>query len=179
MAGMHKHTCKSLQEYRDENLEHFLTADIIVSSVGGQALTQIQPTYPTDIADKWEIVLEVASCTLECTTQRGLWTLLHLSLIRRLQTNDQQLQYRRMRHDCFGDTLLAGTKSKLGDKYAKVFVTKFGWSRVFPMANKGDVHDVLSLLFQRDGVPTNMIVYGLKEQNLGNLCGRLQRLAVT
>ena len=37
----------------------------------------------------------------------------------------------------FGVTLLAGTKSKRGNKYAEVFVTKFGWSCAFPMAKKG------------------------------------------
>ena len=37
LAGMHTNPCKSLQEYGDRNLEHILTAHIIVSSVGGQA----------------------------------------------------------------------------------------------------------------------------------------------
>ena len=54
--------------------------------------------------------------------------------------NDRQLQYKRLRHDVFGDTLLAGTKSKRGNKYAEVFVTKLGWSREFPMAKKGGVY---------------------------------------
>ena len=82
--------------------------------------------------------------------------------------NDRQLQYKRLRHDVFGDTLLAGTKSKRGNKYSEVFVTNFGWSREFPMAKKGDAKETIYLLFQRDGVPTNMIVYGSKEQTLGN-----------
>ena len=37
VAGMHTNTCKSIQEYGEGNLEHVLTAHIIVSSVGGQA----------------------------------------------------------------------------------------------------------------------------------------------
>ena len=47
------------------------------------------------------------------------------------------------------------------------------------MAKKGDAHEALSLLFQRDGVPSKMIVDGLKEQTLGVLNVRLQRLYVT
>ena len=105
--------------------------------------------------------MEAARRTLDCTTQRGLQKVLHPSLRRRLQTNDRQLRYRRLRHDVFGDNLLYGTKSKRGNKYAEVFVTKFGWLRVFTMAKKGDAHEDLSLLFQWDEVPTKMIVDGL------------------
>ena len=53
------------------------------SSVGGQASTLMQPTEPTDIAAKWGIGLEVARCTLDCTTHRGLRTVIHPSLSRR------------------------------------------------------------------------------------------------
>ena len=92
--------------------------------------------------------------------------MLHPSLSRRFQTNDRQLRYSQLRHDVFCDTLLAGTKSKRGNKYAEVFVTKFGWLRAFPMSKKGDSHEALSLLFQRDGVPPKMIVDGSKEHTL-------------
>ena len=96
------------------------------------------PTDPTYLAAKWGIRLEVARHTLECTIQRGIRTVLHPSLSRRFRLNDRQLRYRRLRHDVFGDTLLDGTKYKSGNKYAEVFVTKFGWSRAFQMAKKGD-----------------------------------------
>ena len=39
---------------------------------------------------------------------------------------------------------------------------------MFPMAKKGGAHEVLSLLFQRYGVPPKMIFDGSKEQNMGN-----------
>ena len=45
-------------------MENVLTANIIVSGVGGQASTGMQPTEPTDIAAKWGIGLEVARLTL-------------------------------------------------------------------------------------------------------------------
>ena len=37
VAGLHLNLCKSLQEFGDGNLQHVLAANIIVSSVGGQA----------------------------------------------------------------------------------------------------------------------------------------------
>ena len=77
------------------------------------------------------------------------------------------LQYRRLQHDFFGDTLLAGTNSNRDNKYAKLFVKKFGWSHAFNMAKKGDSHEALSMLFQRDGMPPKMIVGGSKEQTMG------------
>ena len=126
MAGMHSNPCKSLQECGDRNLENSLTAHIIVSSVEVQASTRMQPTEPTDISAKWGVGLEAARRTLKCATQRGLRTVLHLSLSHLLRKNDRQLQYRQLQHDVFGDTLLAGTKSKHGNKYAEVFVTKCG-----------------------------------------------------
>ena len=65
--------------------------------------------------------------------------------------------------------MLAGTKSKCGNKYVEVFVAKFGLSRAFPMEKKGIPYKDISLLFQRDGVPPKMIVGGLKEKTLGLL----------
>ena len=79
---MHSNPCYSLQEYGNGNLENVLTAHIIVLSVGGQASTWMQPTEPTDIEAKWGIGLESAHSTLECTTHRGIQTVLHPSLIR-------------------------------------------------------------------------------------------------
>ena len=47
--------CKSLQKCEDINLEHVLTAYIIFFSVGGQALTWMQPTDPTYLVAKWGV----------------------------------------------------------------------------------------------------------------------------
>ena len=127
MVGMHTNSCKYLQECGDRNLEHVLTAHIIGSSVGGQASTRMQPTEPTDIAEKWGIGLEGAHRILECTTKRVIRKVLHPSLSCRFQMNNQQLGYRRLQHGFFGDILLAGNKSKCGNKYSEVFVTTFGW----------------------------------------------------
>ena len=99
---------------------------------------------------------------MECTTKRGPQTVLHPSLSRRFRTNDWQLQYRRLQHDVLDETLLAGTKSKRGNKCAEVFFINIGWLRAFPMDKKGDAHESLSLLFQWYGVHPKMIVDGLK-----------------
>ena len=93
--------------------------------------------------------------------------MLHPYLIRRFQTNDLHLRYRRLQHNVFDDTLLARTKFKRGKKYAEIFVTKFGWSCEFPMAKNRDTRGSLSLLFQWDGVTPKTIVDISKEQPLG------------
>ena len=147
-------------------MENVLIAHMIVSSLGGQSSTRMQLTEPTDLAEKWGIGLEAACRTLECTTQRGLWTVIHPYLSRRFQTYDWQLEYRRLRYDVFGDTLLAGKNSKCGNNYTKVFVIKFGWSCSFPMSKNGGAHEDLSLLFQRYEVLPKMIFDGSKEQTL-------------
>ena len=62
----------------------------------------------------------------------------------------------------FGDTLISGTNSNLGNKYAEVFETNFGWTRAFSTKNKSEDHEDLSLMFQSDGVTPRMIVDGFK-----------------
>ena len=74
------------------------------------------------------------------------------------------LRYSRLSHNIFTDTMFSNIKSKRGNKCAQAFGTDFGWARIFPMATKGDAHDALSLVLQRDGVPPTMIVDGSKEQ---------------
>ena len=42
------------------------------------------------------------------------------------------------------------------------------------MAKKGDIHDTLSLIFKRDGVPPGMIVESAKENILGKFNKKLK-----
>ena len=67
----------------------------------------------------------------------------------------------------FTDTLESAVISKRGNRYAQVFATPFGWTRVHPMAKKSNAHDGLSLMFARDGVPNCLIMDNSKEQTLG------------
>ena len=70
--------------------------------------------------------------------------------------------------------MFAGTTSAHGNTCAQVFTTSFGWTRAFPTKNKGEAHEALSLLFQRDGVPPACIVDGAKEQVLGEFRRKLK-----
>ena len=120
------------------------------------------------LAKNWGIGLEMAQQTIEATTQKGLRTILHTTLSRRFRTNDRQLRYRRLSHDVYTDTLESKTKSwHRQNRYAQIFVTRFGWTRVYPMKRKADAHEGLSLMFQRDGVPPVIIMDGSKEQTQG------------
>lgn len=102
--------------------------------------------------------------TVKATTQRGIRTVLHPTLLRRFRTNDRQLRYRRLPIDCFTDTLFANTTSRRNHKCAQIFSTLEGWCRAYPMSTKSLAHKGLSLLFQRGGVPNTLIIDGAKEQ---------------
>ena len=74
----------------------------------------------------------------------------------------------------FSETLIYGSVSKRGNKYAQLYGAYFGWAQAFPMAKKGDKHETLSLLFKRDGVPPEMIVDGPKEHISGKFNNKLK-----
>ncbi len=56
---------------------------------------------------------------------------------------------------------------------AQVFASNIGWVCVYPMQTKGEAHEALSLMFQREGVPLSMVMDGSKEQTLGKFCWKL------
>ncbi len=60
--------------------------------------------------------------------------------------------------------MMAKTKSWRGELYTQVYATGFHWLRAHPMKKKSNAHKTLSLVFQRDGVPPQMIMDGSKEQ---------------
>ena len=64
--------------------------------------------------------------------------------------------------------MLDNTAAVGGNKCAQVYTTSFGWCCAFPMEQKGEAHESLLLLFQRDGVPPLMIVDNALEQILGD-----------
>ncbi len=63
--------------------------------------------------------------------------------------------------------MFASTLSRRGNKCAQIFSSNFGWSHVYPMKTKGEVHETLSLMFQHEGVPPLMVMVSSKEQTLG------------
>jgi hypothetical protein len=123
---------------------------------------------PQILTKRWKIGLESARHTVEATTQLLIQTTLHLTLSHRFRTNDQQLQYHRLAHEMYTDTLFANTTSWFRkNKCAQIFCTRFGWTCVYPMHSKANAHEGLSLMFQRDGVPPLIIMDGSKEQTMG------------
>ena len=78
------------------------------------------------LSKKWSISPEIEKKILQVTTKSGIRTILHPFLSQRFRTNDLDLQYRRLPHNMFGDTLIALNPSNCGNKYAEVFATNFG-----------------------------------------------------
>ena len=120
-----------------------------------------------DLVKNWGIGLEAAKQTVKSTTQRAVRSVGCPTLARRFRTNDRQLRYRRIRSPLFTDTMFSSVKSKRGNKCAQIFSHPSGWCRAFPCVSKSQAHEGLSLLFKRDGVPTDMVMDGSKEQTLG------------
>ena len=110
---------------------------------------------PETLAKRWGIGLEAAKNTLKVTTNRAIRTVLHPALSRRFRTNDRSLRYRRLPMYLFTDTLITKVTSRRGNKHAQIFGAAIGWKRVFPIKTKGEAHEALSLLLQRDGAPPN------------------------
>ena len=104
------------------------------------------------LAKIWNIPINRAKNTIHVTTQRGVRHVANPSIMRRFPTNDRMLRYNRLPHPMFTNTLLAGTTSQRGHKFAQVFVASYGWSRTIPMTNKSDAHFTLDRLFRHEGV---------------------------
>ncbi|MGL4350630.1 MAG: hypothetical protein ACRCT2_08740, partial [Plesiomonas shigelloides] len=148
-----------------ETFHQCMVATVRVSSIGskhsGPGITAEK------LAKNWGISLERAEKTIKATTQRGVRTVLHPSLSRRFRTNDRQLRYRRLPITCFTDTMKSNIISKRGNKYAQVYCSAEGWTRVFPIKKRSEAHETVSLLFARDGVPNVMVMDGAREQVMG------------
>jgi hypothetical protein len=80
----------------------------------------------------------------------------------------------RLWHDVLTDTMQLKYKSRQGELYSQVYTTGFHWCRVHPMKLKSDAHDLILLLFQRDGAPPKMIMDGSKEQTLSRFKKKCQ-----
>ncbi len=125
------------------------------------------------LAQCWGIPLHKAKRTVQHTTQRGVRNIANPTLAQRFRTNDCMLHYCCLHHTIFMDTMFASTLSRHGNKFAQIFSSDFGWSRAFPMKMKGEAHEALSLLFQREGVPPLMVMDSSKEQTLGKFRQKL------
>ena len=134
------------------------------TKTGNATSTQGRSVDAHDLARRWMIPIYRAKQTVKKKSQRGIWKVLHPGSSICRPINNRMLQYPHLPYDVLTDTLISGTVSKRGNKYSQMFGTSFGWTRSYPMANKGQVHENRSLLFKRDGVPPTMISDGSKEQ---------------
>jgi hypothetical protein len=89
-------------------------------------------------------------------------------------TNDRMLHYKCVLHTMFSDTLFAGSVPQQGNKMAQVYATSFCWARAHPMKRKGDAHETLSLVFQRNCVPPTMVTNNSKEQTKRRVLSKAQ-----
>jgi hypothetical protein len=90
--------------------------------------------------------------------------MIHPSLIKRYNTNNRQLRYRRLPVTVYTDTMFSTILSIQDNKAAQIFCTDFGFVRAFPMKKEKEAREALSLLFHRDGVPNAMVMDGSKAQ---------------
>ena len=75
------------------------------------------PTF----AKRWNIPIDRAKNTVRVTTQRGVQHVANPSIMSRFPTNDRMLRYNILPHPMFTDTLLSGTASQRGHKFAQHF----------------------------------------------------------
>ena len=125
--------------------------------------------------NRWNIDQREALNTVKHTTQYGVCSCVHSAFSRYMPTNDRMLCYKCLPCPMFSDTLRAGIVSTCGKKYSQPFCTQYGWLRVCPMEKKSNVHEALSLVFKRDGVPPRMVVDNSKEQTLGNFAKKCRK----
>jgi hypothetical protein len=114
----------------DCNFHQMLESHGIVSSVdttlnGNKILRKTKPIDLLILAARWLISPERAKRTVLRTTQHGVQMCVNPTLAHRFLTNDWMLQYNRLPHPVFTDTLIAGTSSKRGNKYEQVYATSF------------------------------------------------------
>ena len=83
--------------------------------------------------------------------KHGIHTVSNPSLSAWFKTNDHQFQYKTLLHNMYSDTLFATTLSSSCNRCTHIFATDVGWSCMFPIKQKSEAHEALSLLFQQDG----------------------------
>ena len=124
-------------------------------------------TNHIELANRWGISPDKALRTTRVTTQRGVRHVTNPTLTRRFRSNDRQRRYNRIPHVMFSDTAFSKVKSSRGNTMSQVFATDFGWSRNYPMRQKSQAHEALSVLFSREGVPNAIVTDDAKEMQKG------------
>jgi hypothetical protein len=105
-----------------------------------------------ELSHKWFIGLNSASRTIDRTTQRGVLDFTHISGMKRMKHTAHQLMYKHIRAEIYTDTMFNKTKSLCQNTCAQVYVTRFHWTRVYPMRAKAEAHITLDRLHNEVGV---------------------------
>jgi hypothetical protein len=119
------------------------------------------------LCNNWGIGKNIAENTIKATTHMRVQTVNHPNVERRWPTGDRPLQYRRLDHAVYHDTMYSEVKSSRDNKCCEIYVTYFGWSRSFPMTKEADVHETLDLFLGRYGIPESLISDGAKSYTGG------------
>jgi hypothetical protein len=83
-----------------------ITTNLNISMVKSEMRDKVGVDAAT-LAKNWGIGIEAAKRTRLVTTQRGIIRMIHPSLIKRYNTNDKQLRYRRVSVTMYTDTMFA------------------------------------------------------------------------
>jgi ribosomal protein L15 len=110
------------------------------------------------LAKRWNIGIEAAKRTIQCTTQKGIRSTLH-PIERRFRTKQAQLRYKQLagRHGSFyTDTFFSKTTSLNNHKMAQIYVNDLAFSKVYPMAVRSEAGDTLQAFIHDVGIPHSL-----------------------
>ncbi len=109
-------------------------------------------------AKHWDIQLDCAKATIQCSTKKGVHMYMNPDLSRRFLTYDHMLQHRYLSHPKFTNMMFANKYMHQNNKCEQVFASDFGWVHVYPMKTQGEANKALSLLIQCEGMPPSMVM---------------------
>ena len=110
------------------------------------------------LAKLWNIGLDTATKTIQCTTQKGVRSTLH-PIERRFRTRQAQLRYRQLagRHGSFyTDTFFSKAASLNGSHMAQIYVNDLSLSKVYPMRLRSEAGDTLQTFIHDVGIPHSL-----------------------
>jgi hypothetical protein len=120
----------------------------------------------------------IAENTIKATTHLRMQTVNHPNVERRWPTGDRPLQYCRLDHTVYHDTMYSQVKSSRGNKCCKIYLTDFGWSRSFPMTKESEVHETLALFLGRYGIPEVLISDSAKSYTVGEFRKKAKQVGI-
>jgi hypothetical protein len=148
IASRHVNTLTTTYGSDHENLYRRLVSTVHVSIQATSSNRRKGTVDAAQLAQRWHISLDMAKRTIEKTTQRGV----------------RDLAYRPLNARCYTDTMIAAVPS-LFNKYtcAQIYVTEFGWVKVYPMRAKSEAPSTLDLLHHDYGSFREMVPDNAKE----------------